>query len=167
MVQMEVNTLPAGKLAFLEAEFHAFSSRSDAASLTYVRPQSVIANHFEQPWPGAGSPNAGLLGEYSEYRELRFGESPCNRNQLLLMSVVLGHHFIWQRLSLFWLWPFNVTARSATLAVVPVCRESESTHFNSMYSSSHYGSTHHVLKKVSSSKHVVHCTSKIYELSRQ
>jgi len=94
MVQREVNTLPAGKLAFLEAEFHAFSSRSDATSVTYVRPQFVIANHFKEPWPGAGSPNAGLLGEYSEHRELRLGEGPCNRNQLLLMSVALGHHFI-------------------------------------------------------------------------
>jgi len=94
MVQREVNTLPAGKLAFLEAEFHAFSSRSDSASVTHVRPQFVIANHFEQPRPGAGSPNAGLLGEYSEHRELRLGEGPCNRNQLLLMSVALEHHFM-------------------------------------------------------------------------
>jgi hypothetical protein len=100
--QRQLHTLPAGKLAFLEADFHAFSTRSDAASLSYVRPQFVVANHFEQPWPGAWSPDARLVGEYGEHRELWLGESTCSRNQLLLTSVVLGQHFIWQRLSLFY-----------------------------------------------------------------
>jgi hypothetical protein len=51
------------------------------------------------------------------------------------------------------------------LAVVPVCLESGSTRFSSMYSSLYYGSMYRILKKVSSSKHVVHCTSEFYELS--
>jgi hypothetical protein len=70
MTQTEFHTLPAGKLAFLEAEFHAFPTRSDAASVSYVRPQFVIANHFEQPWPAARRPEARLLGEYGEHRKL-------------------------------------------------------------------------------------------------